>query len=470
MTALSIFAAAVEAPQQVALIIGSTHYTYSDLAALSESRAAALAHSSGPLVLQPRLDLDSLLWLYAASATGTAFLPLHGGMTTAERASAQALAGAHSPPVPLTGAAARFRAQAVDPEQPYAFLLTSGSSGHPKLVILSRRAVLASASASEYNLGRLAEERWLLCLPLSHVGGLSIVVRMLAARRTVVLLEPAAAGLLDRTEELGRQIRTQRVTLLSLVPTLLERLLRQGFESPPALRAVLLGGAACSAWLAERARQLQVPLITSYGLTETGSQVVARRYAERHGPLPVRNGCVSCGQPLQGVELRVIGERIAIRAAALLSGYLGAAEPALDEDGWLLTNDRGLLGANGELYVLGRSDLVIVSGGENVDAEEVERVLRSVPEVLDACVCGRPCAEFGQQVVAVIVSPAHLAPLPLEQVRNRLAQHLAPFKLPRALLCIDALPLTASGKLDRRACAALFESVHQAAPPHLSAG
>jgi len=468
MTALSVFAAAREVPRRVALIIGAARYSYSDLAALAHDRAAALAQAPAPLLLRPLLDLDSLLWIYAASAVGTTFLPLHAGTTAGERAVAQALSGAQPMSVSPDHGSAQWLDRAVDPEKPYAFMLTSGSSGTSKIVILSRRAVLASALASECNLGVEDEDRWLLCLPLSHVGGLSILVRMLAARRTIVLLKPRVAGLLDRTSELHSQIREQRVTLISMVPTLLERLLQEGFESPAALRALLVGGAGCSAVLAERARRAGVPLLTSYGLTETSSHVVARRYAERYAPLENRGGCLSSGYPLRGVELRLVGGRIAIRGAALLSGYLGATTSALEDD-WFLTNDRGFLGPDGQLYVLGRDDLLIVTGGENVDPEEVEQALRTLPEVLAACVCGVACAEFGQRVAAIVVTQPHCAPLSLEQLRVRLAVHLAPFKLPRELLNAAALPLSSLGKLDRRACTRLLEAAQLCSQEPVSA-
>jgi O-succinylbenzoic acid--CoA ligase len=455
---LSIFAAAREAPDRLALIVGTARYTFSELAARTRARAAVLAASRSPLLLQPLLDLDSLLWLYAASATGTPFFPLHAGTPRSEQADLQTRSGARKPPAAPADGAACFDELPVDPEQAFALLRTSGSSATPKIVILSRRAVLASAAASEGNLGSAADERWLLCLPLSHVAGLSIAVRMLAARRTVVLLEPATAGLLDRVTDLCCAIRDQRVTLLSLVPTVLERLLQSGFAPPASLRAVLLGGAGCPIALAELAYRAGVPLLTSYGLTETGSQVVARPYADRHAPLAQHRDSVSSGHALQGVELRIDGGLIAIRTPALLSRYLDSATPALDGDGWLLTNDHGALGPNGELFVLGRSDLVIVTGGEKVNPEEVECALRTVPGILDACVCGRPCTEFGQQVVAVVVTPVGKAPLQLQELQTRLAPKLTRFQMPRALVSAAALPQTASGKLDRRACAALFSA------------
>jgi acyl-CoA synthetase (AMP-forming)/AMP-acid ligase II len=165
---------------------------------------------------------------------------------------------------------------------------------------------------------------------------------------------------------------------------------------------------------------------------------------------------VSSGHPLPGVEIRILGERIAIKAEALLSGYVGATTHAVDPDGWFVTNDRGVLGTQGELYVLGRTDSVIVSGGENVDPEEVERALRMLPEVEDACVFGLPCVEFGQRVVAVVVPAANTAPFTIEYLTLQLRSRLARFKLPRSLVITEVLPFTTSGKLDRRTCATRF--------------
>jgi acyl-CoA synthetase (AMP-forming)/AMP-acid ligase II len=406
------------------------------------------------LLLKPQLDLDSLLWIYAAAAAGTPFVSLHAAATASECAAIQLLTGARNPPRAKLAAAPLIVEREVDPEAAFCLILTSGSTGLPKVVVLSRSALLASAAASESNLGLADEERWLLCMSLAHVGGLSIVLRMLAARRTVVLFESGATGLLSRMTELGRCIHEERVTLVSLVPPLLDRLLRDGFQPPRTLRAVLLGGAGCSSSLAGRALASGVPLLTSYGLTETGSQVTARRYAERDAPLPQFGECVSSGHPLAGVEIKIVGERIAVKTASLLSGYVGEATPAVDVDGWFVTSDRGTLGSHGELYVLGRTDSVIVTGGENVDPEEVERALRFLPEIQDACVFGLPCDEFGQRVVAVLVPKAGAAPLELEHLTEQLRSRLARFKLPRVVVIAEALPFTASGKLDRRACAA----------------
>jgi len=460
MTQLSIFAAARTAPTQIALVTETACYSYAQLATLARGRAAALMHLQCPVLLQLRPNLDSLLWLYAAAASGTPFVPLPPRATLRERIAAQALTGGCELPTLVGCDNDAFREQRVDPEQAFALVPTSGSSGTPKIVVLSRRAVLASAAASEANLGVLADERWLLCLPLSHVGGLAIVVRMLAARRTVVLFDPGEAGLLASSRELAARMTERRVSIVSLVPALLDKLLREGFTPPASLRAVLLGGAGCAPDLAERAWQARIPLLTSYGLTETGSQIVARRYAERYERLARRDDRVSSGQPLAGVELKLVGDRIAVRGPALLTRYLDPELPAVDADGWFLTTDRGVFGELGDLFVLGRTDLVLVTGGENVDPEEVERALRDLPDVADACVFGLPSAEFGLRIAAVVVlqriSWARAPALRIAGLRKGLARTLAPSKIPRSFVFAAALPVTVTGKLDRAACVRQF--------------
>jgi O-succinylbenzoic acid--CoA ligase len=320
--------------------------------------------------------------------------------------------------------------------------------------------MLASAHASAQNIGWEAQDRWLLCLPLAHTGGLSIVIRCLVARQTALLFEPGPSGLLGRIDQLAQAARG--ATLISLVPSVLAALLDAGFQAPETLRAVLVGGAGCSPVLAQRAHAARIPLLTSYGLTETASQVVTRRYAERFQPLPERDGVVSSGQPLPGVTLEVENERIAVRAPSLFSGYVGERKLELDAAGFFLTSDRGELGPNGELYVRGRSDDVIVSGGENVDPLEVEAALTALPGVKAACVFGTPSARFGQVVTAVLVSDdarlgdaSHLA----ELLADRLARH----KFPRFTWLAESLPLTASGKVDRRAVSEQFRAA--VAPP-----
>jgi O-succinylbenzoic acid--CoA ligase len=453
VTTFSVFDAAREQPHAVALVDGDEPLTFAEAAHRTAPLARALAAARPPaLALTPRADTESLLWLYAAFATGTPLVLLHQRAAAAERARIVELTSAVAPPAPVEGGP-ELPLPLVSESATLVVLPTSGSTGEPRLVKLSRRALAASAHASARHLGWEAADRWLLCLPLAHTGGLSVVTRCLLARRPVVLFEPGPDGLLARVPDLQQALA--RATLVSLVPSILAALLDAGFVPAPALRAVLLGGAGCAPELARRAHAAGVPLLTSYGLTETSSQVVTRRYAERYEPLPVRDGVVSSGHPLPGVTLRLESGIISVHSGSLLSGYVGQSGPSLDERGFFVTSDRGELGGDGELYVRGRSDDVIVTGGENVDPLEVEAALLALPGVLAACVFGTPSEKFGEVVTALLVTDdpkrfgrARVA----ELLEGRLARH----KLPRRVLLTDALPLGQSGKVDRRACRALF--------------
>lgn len=469
MTTLSIFDAARDAPQAPALIEAERTLSFAELAARAEPFARALERERPKaLQLTPHADVPSLLWLYAAFATATPVLTLHTRATPAEISQLSALVDAVSPApswsVPTHDAssiAARYpdHTEPHDSEAPLVFIPTSGSTGEPRLVELSRRAVMASAEASAANLGWEPDDRWLLCLPLAHTGGLSIVLRCLLARKPVVLFDAGAGGALARIAELGRAI--EQASLVSLVPSLLDALLDTGFRGHPRLRAVLLGGAACSPALARRTHAAGIPLLTSYGLTETASQVVTRRYAERLEPLAEHAGCVSSGHAVPGVEVALEGGLIAVRAPSLFSRYVGASqrdraaaeEPAGGANGWLVTSDRGAFGSSGELYVLGRADDLIVTGGEKVDPVEVENALLELPEVRGACVFGTISDRFGHVITAALVT-GNAALTDPETLGKLLAHRLARHKWPRRVLLVDSLPLTPSGKLDRRQCQA----------------
>lgn len=455
MSTLSIFDAAREAPEAIAFVTHERAYTFAEAAQACESRVSALyAEKPAALALRPRADAESLLWLYAAFACGTPVLLLHQRSTAEERGSAMALCKASEPPPLRAHALDRDQLELPPPTAAFAFIPTSGSSGSPRLVELSRAAVIASAAASAANLGWERDDAWLLCLPLAHTGGLSIVVRCLLARKTVLAFDLGEGGAMARVPELRRWL--ERATLVSLVPTLLDALLQDDFSAPPRLRAALIGGAGCSPELARRAHAASLPLLTSYGLTETASQVVTRPYAERYQALAEVDGVVDSGQPLPGVELRLEAGRIALRGPSLFTGYVGEGAATLTSDGFLLTNDQGVLGPRGELFVRGRVDDVIITGGENVDPLEVEAALVTLEGIRAACVFGSNSPQFGQVVVAAIITsrPDDATPQRLsEQLADRLARH----KHPRQSYVLDSLPLTASGKVDRRACAALLE-------------
>lgn len=457
MSTFSIFDAALDAPDGIALIDDGHPLSFSEAAQRSAPLAAALlATRPRALALTPRADTESLLWLYAALATGTPVLTLHARAVRTESLAAMQLTDASHAPTPSAQLSSVFDPETlpkISPKAPLALIPTSGSTGTPRIVELSRAALQASAAASAQNLGWEPDDCWLLCLPLAHTGGLSIVTRCLLARRAVLLFEPGPRGLAAQSDELARLAR--EATLISVVPSVLAALLDAGFTGATRLRALLVGGAGCSPALAQRAYDAHLPLLTSYGLTETASQVVTRRYAERFDPLTKRDGVVSSGHPLAGVELRVEGGAIALRGASLFTCYRGSDAPPLDADGWLLTRDRGEIGPDGELYVRGRLDDVIVSGGENVDPLEVEAALATLKGVTAVCVLGTPSATFGE-IVSAVIATSDAALGQVARLAELLADRLARHKLPRRVLVVEFLPLTATGKVDRRALRELF--------------
>lgn len=453
---LSIFAAAREAPEGTALVAGGRALSFAALAdavrgALAELHAAGLVTGHAPelpVAFDATPDVQALLRLHALVALGIPALPLHPVLTPAERSALLARTpirgdlGASSPePDPP---AAAPDATPEDDERPLAVVLTSGSTGGPRGVVLSRRAFSASARASQANLGWRDDDRWLLSLPVAHVGGLSVVTRCLMARRAVVL--GPAPGLSARAvEPLIETVERDRVTLLSLVPAQLQALLDRtpAWRLPAHVRAALLGGGPTSPALRRRARERGWPILATYGLTEACSQVATQSPDD---PDPDDE---SCGRPLPGVEVRVHGGVLEVRGPTLLSGYHPPAGPPTDAGGWHATRDRARLDEAGRLHVLGRHDGAILSGGETVQPEEVERVLETLPGVARAFVFGVADALRGEVVAAALEARAD-ATLDPGELALGWSERLAAFRRPRRLALLDALPLTPTGKLDRR--------------------
>jgi o-succinylbenzoate---CoA ligase len=450
---LSVFAAAREAPGAPALVVNGHVITFGALAervlrVAGEIRARA--RSSDLVALSAGADLETLERLHALFALGVPALVMHPRLTALER---RELVERCSPALVLDGAVrdgalARDVAGVPDDERPLAIVHTSGSSGRPKGVVLSRRAFAASARASAENLGWRADDRWLLALPTAHVGGLSIVTRCLLARRPVVLAPPAPSF---NARALARVVEAERVTLLSLVPAQLAQLLalEPAWRPPARLRAVLLGGAPATPSLLARAAERGMPVLTTYGLTEACSQVTTERPG---APPPADHAARGAGLALPGVEVRVADGAIEVRGATLLSGYHPPQDDApVFADGWFRTGDLGTIDATGRLHVIGRSSDVIVTGGENVHPAEIERALESCPGVLRACVFGVEDAVFGERVAAALV--ARGARPSLRDLAVAVEERLAPFKRPRLIAWLDELPLTATGKVDRKEAA-----------------
>ena len=461
---LDLFEVARRQPDALALIDGSERLSYAELARRSALAADALAargvlDPSSAVGVVTRRTSKTLAVLLACFAHGVPVVCFGAGLPAAERARLAARAEVRVTLSPDDeaiddGSAAatnvgQHEPRRIEPTAPLAIIPTSGTTGRPKLVVLSRSAFLASARASASNLPLSAGDRWLLCLPLAHVGGLSIVTRSLLAGSAVVLFEPSAKGLLAEIDALGHAIERSGATLVSLVPTLLHALLDAGFRSPRCLRAVLLGGAGASVELLERASASGFRVLPTYGLTEACSQVTTAAF---DAPLHTLDGIVSAGRPLPGIELRIgEGERILVRGATLATSLLD--EPlGLDREGWLVTDDVGRMNADGELFVRGRASDRIVTGGENVDPLPVEAALLSDPALASACVFGVPDPRFGEVVACALVARPGFNPANYPQA---LSAELAPFSRPRLVAMLAELPLTPSGKVDRAKARAL---------------
>ncbi|MEP7053049.1 MAG: class I adenylate-forming enzyme family protein [Pseudomonadota bacterium] len=452
---LSISQAGRAAPRLEALACEGERLTFGALAARVEYRISALAAfavcSERPVALLVDGSVHMFELLYALIELGIPLLPIHPRLTAKERAHLLELSDAQTllDPAqiePARAAHGAWQPAQIPDERALAFVPTSGSSGTPKLTLLSRRAFLALADADAERVPPRSEDRALLCLPLSHVGGLSVVLRCLLARRCCVVFR--GPGLLDSIPELAQTLVDERISLLSLVPPVLARLLREapGALAQAPLRALLLGGQACSEALFTEARAHGLPILTSYGLTETCSQAstLAWPVPERVG---TRNGVVSVGFALPGVELRVAQGLIEVRGPTLFSGYVGEPSP-FTADGFFPTGDRGELDPQLGLFVFGRQNELIITGGENVDPSEVEHALLACGGLGAVAVFGIPDAEFGATVAAAL-EPAPGVPFDERTLFAALDKTLASFKQPRVVRVVEALPRLPSGKLDR---------------------
>jgi len=323
---------------------------------------------------------------------------------------------------------------------------TSGSSGQAKQVALSARALRASAAATLARLGGAGQ--WVLALPAHYVAGLQVLTRSVLAGTTAVRLSDHD-GLASAVNALAADRR-----YLAAVPTQLHRWLAaadaDSLAALASLDAVLLGGGAASPVLLARARERGVRVVTTYGMSETSG------------------GCVYDGVALDGVAV-ALGARGELRLAGpvLFDGYVGQPEltATVLRDGWLHTPDLGRFDADGRLVVLGRSDDVVVSGGVNVALPAVEARLQAMPGIGTVAVAARPDPEWGASIVAVLTGagstngPATGTAVPsLAAVRDFVADEHPRSWAPRELVVVDALPMLASGKVDRQQLSALLDS------------
>jgi O-succinylbenzoic acid--CoA ligase len=483
---LALLSRAGIAPDAPAIEGEDPTLTFGELADRARRGAAHIVASAPPTAAPVAMllpgDARFVGWLAALSLAGRAALPLNVRLTAGELARqlsdarAGLLLGEHGDPrlaelaARLPGLAAvavprledlphangRLPGEEAADDALFVVLFTSGTSGRSKGACLSWGNFAASALAAADPLGPAVAQRWLACMPLFHVGGLSIVVRSVLFGGPIRLHARFDAALVSDALDAGD------IAGVSLVPTMLARLLdhRGPRPAPAGLQVLLLGGAAASSELLARARFAGYPVCPTYGLTEATSQVATAR-PERPGaarPAPTL--------PLPGVEVRILiggvtaaagqpGE-IVVGGPTVMQGYLGdpAATALALRDGWLHTGDIGFLDDAGGLHVLDRRDDLIVSGGENVYPAEVETVLAGHPSVAEAGVAGVPDADLGSRVVAWIVA-RDAATVDSQALTDHCRTQLAGFKRPREFRFVSALPRTAEGKLQRRRLADL---------------
>lgn len=335
--------------------------------------------------------------------------------------------------------AAAVRALPLGPDAA-AVIATSGSTGPPKIVELSRGAYAAHAAAANRRLNLRAADRWLITLPLDHTGGLSIVVRCLAARAAVIIgpPPPLARGY---TRWLRDTLARHAATHVSLVPAQLATLVDDGIIAPTTLRTVLLGGQALPHARYRRAHALGWRVVRSYGLTETCGMCAAASDAGDDMTA------------LDGTRFRTAGGLLEIASTALATRVHGALESMAD--GWLRTADRAELDGH-RLRVLGRADDVIVSGGRKIDPRPIEELLATLEAVSGSVVIELPDERYGAIACALVVPASSTRPR--EELRALVEEALR--SLPRSdrarrIELVDALPCLPSGKIDRGAARTL---------------
>lgn len=402
-----IEAAAARRPDRIAIEGPERTLSYAELRDAALSGAGAVR--ARRMALEAAAVEDFVVDLHACLQAGAAVVPIDLRLSATEQAQRRAA-------VDVTTVA-----ESPGADVPVAVMHTSGTTAAPKPVVLTASNFVASALGSAVALGLDPAERWLCPMPLTHVGGLSIPIRSAIYATTAVLhgrfdTEAVLSDLMDPD---------RRITLVSLVPTMLARLLDSGLRKPPTLRWALLGGGPIAPALLERASAAEVPVAPTYGMTEACSQIA------------------TFGWPLSGVDVRVAGDdEILVRGPIVSAG-------AVSDDGWLHTGDLGRFDERSRLEIFGRKADTIVSGGENIAPVEVEAILLEHPAVADAAVHPRADPEWGEAVVATVVvrDGAFVDP---EELRAHCAAQLAGFKVPKVFEFAEGLPRTPSGKLLRR--------------------
>lgn len=327
----------------------------------------------------------------------------------------------------------------------FTIIYTSGTTGFPKGVIHTYGNHWWSAIGSVLNLGVDASDKWLATLPFYHVGGLSIFMRSVIYGIPVYVVPKFSEDMVHHA------IMHKKVTIASVVPVMLKRLMNRLENDiyPQTFRCMLLGGSAASFSLLKKAKESQVPVFQSYGMTETSSQIVTL------SPGVALEKIGSSGKSLFPAQVQIrhqendgIGE-IHVKGPMVTNGYYNrdSENKTVFSDGWLATGDLGYIDREGFLYIVDRRKDLIISGGENIYPSEIEGALLTIPGIEEAGVIGKDDDEWGKVPVACIVkmNPS----ITKESILSVLKDLLASYKIPKEIIFMDRLPRNSSQKLMR---------------------
>jgi len=344
----------------------------------------------------------------------------------------------------------------VNPEKIFGFFFTSGSVSNPKLVPLKRRQMLYAAYANEQNFRPDSDTYWLLCLPLNHIGGISIILRSLLYGNAIYRMERFAI------EQVTNFLTENKlVQAASLVPTMLHRLLLDSqFRTHKSLKAILLGGGPASPELINKAMERGIPVVLSYGMTETCAQIAANPLLKPSGTYSPK---ASAGKifPPNNIQIRNENGKILLnnesgliwlKGPQVFDGYSdkGANEHSFDSSGWFNTGDFGHINSQDYLFIESRRSDLIITGGENVNPVEIENELKKFDEVIDAAVVGIPDEEWGEKIIAFLVlDPETDISGIIDSCKSRLNKTISDFKIPKEFIHLEKLPRTDTGKLQR---------------------
>lgn len=394
---------ATATPKAVALLAAEQSWSWQALLNSVSQRAASLSNTDSILISQGN-SLELALNAYACSVKNQPFWPVDR----------KVLPGA-AQPAPDTAL----------------IISTSGSEGLAKAVMLSNTNLDAAARAANQRLPLAPGDCWLACLPLYHIGGQSILWRCAQAGATVLLHEGFVAS------AVATDLASKPVTHISLVPAMLSRLLELGIRPPTSLRHAIIGGAALSMALYERACAAGWPLNPSYGMSESSAQIAT--WTETDGPW--HEGLVGTTLGENEISLTEDG-RIRIRGPQIMAGYLG--EISRNPANWFTTSDLGKIDQNQRLTVTGRADDMLISGGCNVHPSQIESCLAACPGIHDVAVTALPDPVWGDLVVALVVGTCNS-----DEITRWSKQRLPSAALPRRIIHLASLPRNATGKLER---------------------